>query len=123
MVVSNTGPLLHLGEADALILLSWTGEVSIPRAVDREMNQQNPLWQGQRPTWIHVQGLTASYKIEAEAWQQAGLLPGSSEKESLPRNIFRWRGEEIANETDDLFFPCQPSHKRRNGLPFFPFIL
>ena len=37
MVVSNIGPLLHLGEADALMLLSWAGEVSIPKAVDREI--------------------------------------------------------------------------------------
>ncbi len=35
-------PLLHLGEADAQMLLSWTGEISIPKAVDREMTQQNP---------------------------------------------------------------------------------
>lgn len=92
MVVSNTGPLLHLGEADALILLSWTGEVSIPKAVDSEMTQQNPLWRGQRPTWIHVQELTASYKIEAEAWQQAGLLEsGEAEAISLARQVeARW---------------------------------
>lgn len=82
MVVSNTGPLLHLGEADALRLLSWTGEVSIPKAVDREVTQQNPLWQSQKPAWIHVQDLTGLYKVEAEAWGQAGLL-GSGEAEAI----------------------------------------
>jgi predicted nucleic acid-binding protein len=88
LVVSNTGPLLHLGEADALILLSWTGEISIPKAVDREMTRQNPLWQSQRPTWIHVQELTASYKVEAEAWRQAGLLEsGEAEAVSLARQL------------------------------------
>ncbi len=51
LVVSDTGPLLHLGEADALLLLTWTGEVSIPKAVEREMTQQDPLWQSQRPAW------------------------------------------------------------------------
>lgn len=100
MVVSNTGPLLHLGEADALILLSWTGEVSIPKAVDSEMTQQNPLWRGQRPTWIHVQELTASYKIEAEAWQQAGLLEsGEAEAISLARQV---KGDYLALATFGL---------------------
>ena len=67
LVVSDTGPLLHLGEADALIFLSWTGEVSIPKAVDREMSLQNPLWQSQRPAWIRVHELAASYKVLTEA--------------------------------------------------------
>jgi len=82
LVVSNTGPLLHLGEADALMLLTWTGEVSIPKAVDREVTQQNPLWQSQKSAWIHVQELTAPYKVEAEAWGHAGLL-GSGEAEAI----------------------------------------
>ncbi len=88
LVVSNTGPLLHLGEADALILLSWTGEVSIPKAVDREMSLQNSLWQSQRPVWIHVHELNASYKIEANSWQQAGLLEsGEAEAIALARQV------------------------------------
>lgn len=87
-VVSNTGPVLHLGEADALLLMSWTGEVSIPKAVDREMNQQNPLWQSEKPAWIHVRELTASYKVEAEAWRQAGLLEsGEAETIALARQL------------------------------------
>ena len=82
LVVSDTGPLLHLGEADALTLLSWVGEVSIPTAVDREMNRQNQFWQNQKPTWIRGRALTDSHKADAEAWEQAGLL-GSGEAEAI----------------------------------------
>lgn len=88
LVVSDTGPLRHLGEADALILLSWTGEVSIPKAVDREMSLQNPLWQSRRPAWMRVHELAASYKVEAEAWGQAGLLEsGEAEAVALARQV------------------------------------
>lgn len=52
-----------------------------------------------------------------------GPLSGGSEKKCLPRNILCRLGEEITNETDDFLFFCQPSHKRRNGLPLFPFLL
>jgi hypothetical protein len=34
LVVSDTGPVLHLAEAQALNLMSLTGEVHIPTAVD-----------------------------------------------------------------------------------------
>ena len=81
-VVCDTGPLLHLSEADALMLLSWAGEVSIPAAVDWEINRQNHLWQSQKPTWIQVREITASHKADAEAWEQAGLL-GSGEAEAI----------------------------------------
>ncbi len=68
--------------------LSWTGEVSIPKAVDREMTQQDHLWRSRQPAWIHVQELTASYKAEAEAWEQAGLLGyGEAEGIALARQV------------------------------------
>lgn len=87
-VVSNTGPLLHLSEAKALALLGRTGEVYIPKAVDMEMAQQNPLWQTQRPDWIHVHALMASYETEAVAWHQAGLLDfGEAEAVALARQM------------------------------------
>ena len=81
-VVSNTGPLLHLVEAESLTLLSWTGEVSIPQAVDIEITQQYPLWQTQRPLWINVQVLAPPHEREATGWTQAQLL-GSGEAEAV----------------------------------------
>ena len=87
-VVSNTGPLLHLSEANVLPFLSWTGQVSIPRAVDVEMANQNSLWQTQKPAWIDLEVLTGSYETQALSWQQAGLLePGEAEAVALAQQI------------------------------------
>lgn len=66
-IVSNTGPLLHLSEAQALDLMSRTGEVHIPKAVDAEMTQHSPVWQTQKPDWISVDTLITPYNEEAIA--------------------------------------------------------
>ncbi len=88
LIVSNTGPLLHLSEADALLLLNWTGEVSIPRAVDKEMTQLFSTWQSQRPTWVCIEELKPSSRVEAETWAQAGLLgAGEAEAVALARQV------------------------------------
>ena len=84
-VVSNTGPLLHLSEAQALPLLMQTGEVYIPRAVDGEMEQRDSLWHNARPSWIHAETLIAPYDGEATAWQQAGLLDAGEAEAALNR--------------------------------------
>jgi len=81
-VVSDTGPILHLCEAQALHLLRRTGEVHIPKAVDAEIPQHQPDWQSQRPDWVIVDGLASPYDEEANAWQHAGLL-GSGEAEAI----------------------------------------
>lgn len=87
-VVSNTGPLLHLYEAQALALLNTVGEVHIPRAVDAEISQYIPAWQTQRPEQLLVSSLTTSHAIEATAWQQGGLLEaGEAEAIALTRQI------------------------------------
>jgi hypothetical protein len=67
-VISNTGPLLHLGEAQTLTLLKQTGEVYIPRVVDVEMEQHDSMWHNARPSWIHVEMLSVPYDEEAIAW-------------------------------------------------------
>ena len=87
-VVSNTGPLLHLSEAQVLPLLMQTGEMYIPRAVDVEMEQRDSMWHNARPSWIHVETLIAPYNGEATAWRQAGLLDaGEAEAIALARQI------------------------------------
>ena len=53
-IVSNTGPLLHLGEAQALNLLGQAGEIHVPQAVDAEMRFQAEKWPEQRPAWLIV---------------------------------------------------------------------
>ena len=87
-MISNTGPLLHLGETQTLTLLMQTGEVYIPRAVDVEMEQHDSMWANARPSWIHVETLIAPYDGEATAWQQAGLLDaGEAEAIALARQV------------------------------------
>ena len=88
VVVSNTGPLLHLWEAEALELIALAGEVHIPKAVDLEMAQHNTEWAHRRPAWVLVDILTPPYDAEAFGWQQAGILdPGEAEAIALARQI------------------------------------
>lgn len=87
-VVSNTGPVLHLSEAQALSLMSRTGEVHIPKAVDMEIAQHDPVWQIHRPDWMHIDVLTAPHDAEAMAWYQAGMLDaGEAEAVALARQM------------------------------------
>ena len=87
-MVSNTGPLIHLSEAQSLALLMQTGEAYIPRAVDVEMEQHDSMWPSARPPWILVEMLSAPYDEEATTWQQAGLLDaGEAEAIALARQV------------------------------------
>ncbi len=85
-VVSNTGPLLHLAEAQALHLLRRVGAVHVPSQVVAEMTYHWPAWQ--TPEWIAISALAAPDAAEAQAWQQAGLLDaGEAEAIALARQI------------------------------------
>ena len=87
-VVCDTGPLLHLGEAQALELLARAGEVSMPLAVDLEMLVHQQDWQNQRPAWIVVQPLELPYHTAAAQWQHAGLLhSGEASAVALVRQL------------------------------------
>jgi predicted nucleic acid-binding protein len=81
-VVSNTGPLLHLYEAQELAILAHTGEVSIPPAVELELLQHDPVWRHHRPPWVQIARLTEPHAQAATTWQQAGLL-GAGEAEAI----------------------------------------
>ena len=86
-VVCDTGPLLHLGEAQALELLARAGEVSIPLAVDLEMLVHQQDWQ--RPVWIVVQPLEPPSHTGAAQWQYAGLLySGEAAAVALARQLY-----------------------------------
>jgi len=87
-IVSNTGPLLHLGEAQALNLLGQAGEIHVPQAVDVEMRFQAEKWPEQRPAWLIVDTLVPPHSTEAELWLEAGLLhAGEAEAIALARQI------------------------------------
>ena len=87
-IVSNTGPLLHLHEAELLPLLRRAGEIHIPRAVDLEMAQHELEWQARKPDWITITPVTTPYDAQATRWQQVGLLGvGEAEAIALARQL------------------------------------
>ncbi|MCK6628045.1 MAG: hypothetical protein L6R45_23065 [Anaerolineae bacterium] len=86
LIVSNTGPLLHLKEAQALDLLALTGEVHIPKNVEREISNLDPAWS--HPAWLMVNDLMEPYAAKAISWQQAGWLhAGEAETLSLAQQL------------------------------------
>ncbi len=88
VVVSNTGPILHLGEAKILDFLGKTGEVHIPKIVEIEVVRHNAAWYTEKPSWIIVDRLVSPYTTEAMAWQQAGLLDsGEAETVALAKQL------------------------------------
>lgn len=87
-IVSNTGPLLHLSEAQSLDLLRQAGQVFIPPSVAIETDRYLPAWHTNRPTWITATELLEPNLEEAQAWQQSGLLDrGEAEALALARQL------------------------------------
>ncbi len=88
VVVSDTGPLLHLTEAASIHLLEPIGEVHIPRMVDQEMRHHEASWSSTKPHWIKLTPLVEPHATEAQAWHQAGLLDaGEAEAIALARQL------------------------------------
>jgi predicted nucleic acid-binding protein len=73
-VVCDTGPVLHLWEAGALPLLEPLGRIHIPTAVQAEILVRQPDWKHQKPPWIEITDLDASFSESASGWLHAGLL-------------------------------------------------
>lgn len=88
LVVSDTGPILHLYEAGALGLLGHLPEVHIPRAVAREVLEAIPSWLSEEPTWLVVTHLSPPHVEEARDWEATGILgPGEAEAIALARQL------------------------------------
>lgn len=68
IVICDTGPLLHLSEANALHLLHLAGEVIIPPVVAKEFEQNSPT--EKLPDWIHIKSLNGSYDEKAMGWSR-----------------------------------------------------
>ncbi len=85
-VVSDTGPLLHLAEADALHLTRLVGHLHAPPRVNAELAHLLSDWKA--PAWLTIDALAASHAAEAAAWQQSGLLDaGEAEAIALARQL------------------------------------
>ena len=82
-LVTDTGPLLHLGEAGALDLLPRVGAASLGPMVLAELRAHAPtLWPGRLPEWLKLHTLSQAAQQRAMGWRQAGLLHGG-EAEAL----------------------------------------
>jgi predicted nucleic acid-binding protein len=87
-IVCDTGPLMHLAEANASNLLHLAGELHIPQAVDIEMRRYDAGWTRGRFGRIQVTPLDSPYDLEAAAWRKAGLLDaGEAEAIQLTRQL------------------------------------
>jgi predicted nucleic acid-binding protein len=82
-LVTDTGPILHLHEADALHLLPLVGTIFLPPLVLAEGRNHAPsLWSTALPAWLKVQIPSIAGQQNALSWQRAGLLHGG-EAEAL----------------------------------------
>ena len=85
-MVADTGPLLHLIEADALALTRLVGDLHIPPQVNAELAYLLSDWES--PAWLKIEALAALHAAEATTWQQSGLLdPGEAEAIALARQL------------------------------------
>jgi len=73
-VVCDTGPILHLREADLLDLLAKTGKVFIPKMVDIDLTEIDYFWKDQRPSWILVEILSEIESSQAEVLLRVKLF-------------------------------------------------
>jgi predicted nucleic acid-binding protein len=88
VVVCDTGPILHLREAQAPHLLERAGEIIVPRAVDQELEIRIATWALKRPAWIHVRSLPETAASHFEQWRGiAGLGAGEAEAIILARSL------------------------------------
>lgn len=68
IVVCDTGPLLHLGEANILNLLHLAGEIYIPAAVAEEFKRNAS--DIKLPNWVNIKELEEPYQKKALAWRK-----------------------------------------------------
>lgn len=84
----DTGPILHLAEAEALVLLRHAAPILVPPAVEAEMQTLRTNWRTDRPRWIEVEPLTPRHTEEAKGWFAADLLDvGEAEAVALARQV------------------------------------
>lgn len=87
-VVCDTGPMLHLREANLLDLQSEIGKVFITKMVDIELTDIDASWKRQRPTWISIEELSKVESSQAKVLHGLGSLnAGESEAIILAQRL------------------------------------
>lgn len=74
LIVCDTGPLLHLAEANLLNLLQQAGKVCIPDMVDQEVKELFGKWEKSRPDWLIIEALLPEDIKEAELLYNSDLM-------------------------------------------------
>lgn len=88
LIVSDTGPVVHLKEANLLKLLQKVGKIHIPKMVATEINELLPHWEKHRPEWIFIEPLLPDETIQAESLFLSGLLDfGEAEAITLAKRL------------------------------------
>ena len=83
LVIADTGPLIHLHQAQALDLLPMLGDVVVTPQVVQEWSKQSENLRPQTfPTWLQVVAPSSAAATRCESWVQSGLLH-AGEAESL----------------------------------------
>lgn len=83
-IVSDTGPILHLLEAEALDLLSGFGSILIPMAVNEELINLRNDWINIKPAWLHILPLEEPYLHQSILLEQLEIIDyGESQAISL----------------------------------------
>ena len=73
-IVCDTGPLLHLFEANLLNLLEAAGEVLMPPGVANELESAALELKPGDLQWLVTRPLCPPHDVEARDWHRAGLL-------------------------------------------------
>jgi predicted nucleic acid-binding protein len=68
IVVCDTGPLLHLCEANIINLLHLSGEIFIPSMVAEEFKRNTADFE--LPDWVSLQELEEPYQKKVLAWRK-----------------------------------------------------
>ena len=79
VVVCDTGPILHLREAEVLPLLEKTGDVIIPPAVEQELETRISDWARERPGWLQVAQMSEEVTRQADQWMVLAALDAGEE--------------------------------------------
>src|SRR5579871_1804577 len=86
-LVVDTGPILHLHEANALHLLPLIGNIFLPPTVVVELHAHAPdLWSSVLPEWAKIQPLSPVNQSLAVQWHHANLLH-TGEAEALALSL------------------------------------
>ena len=86
IIVTNTGPVLHLTEAKGIGYLRQAGDIFTPNSVIAEMRLLIPGWRC--PAWLKITALTDQAAMDALSWRQAGLLDeGESDAIALAQSL------------------------------------